>query len=65
MTDLQIILLCLTIVSALYQVFVFGNIVALTSRYGSLRMTWPLRFALLLTVAIEIVFVLAMTGRIS
>lgn len=65
MTTLQIILLCLTIPSALYQFLKIGQVNALVNHYGRVKITWGLRLTIVLTLAIEVAFILAMTGRIS
>jgi hypothetical protein len=67
MTDLQLGLLCATIVAVLYQVVQVVQVVrvgAIVSHYGSVKIKWTLWLAIWITIGIEIAFVLAMTGRI-
>jgi hypothetical protein len=64
MTDLQLGLLCATIVAVLYQVVQVVRVGAIVSHYGSVKIKWTLWLAIWITIGIEIAFVLAMTGRI-
>ncbi len=64
MTTLQIILLVLTIATVLWQLLVVASIAGAVSKYGSVRLTLGLRFMLLVSIAIETLFILSITDNL-
>lgn len=62
MTPLQTVLLCLTIPATLYQLLKISQIAALVNRYGNVRILPSLWFGITLTIVIQVLFALAMTG---
>jgi len=64
-TTIQIIFLALVIPATLYQVLKVQQFAGLVAHYGEVRLTVPLRLILVLTIAIQVAFVLTLTDNIT